>query len=280
MKNKDEQYSNLRYLIGIICGQLKSANYTKFIAKQYNIDSKEIIEVDYRKKDPSSLASGYRYAITHMKDNYRRETQTIKASSIYGNDWGMGMFKYKACDVCDDVFNETADVVFGDAWIPKYLHDWKGTNIVITKNRDIENILQNETNKKNINLEILTISDLLLSQRANIKHRKELIHYRLNVFKAMNRWVPKKREYCSTVNHENIIYKIQNLRLKITRKSHLYFYQSQNILLFKLRMYPHYIRYKYFYYGFQFKMFLPEKVIGWLRLLKRIMEKIDRKHGL
>ena len=32
-------------------------------------------------------------------------------------DWGMGIFKLGACDYCDDIVGETADISFGDAWL-------------------------------------------------------------------------------------------------------------------------------------------------------------------
>ena len=36
-------------------------------------------------------------------------------------DWGAGFFQNPACDACDDVVAETADVSFGDAWVEPYL---------------------------------------------------------------------------------------------------------------------------------------------------------------
>lgn len=41
---------------------------------------------------------------------------------------------YKACDFCDDVFAETADIALGDAWLPEYVQDGNGTNVVVTRN--------------------------------------------------------------------------------------------------------------------------------------------------
>ena len=47
--------------------------------------------------------------------------------------------KYKACDFCEDVFGYCADVVLGDAWLPKYNKDPKGDNVVIVRNEEIQN---------------------------------------------------------------------------------------------------------------------------------------------
>ena len=35
-------------------------------------------------------------------------------------DWGAGFFQNPACDWCDDVVAETADIAFGDAWVEPY----------------------------------------------------------------------------------------------------------------------------------------------------------------
>jgi len=39
------------------------------------------------------------------------------------------------------VFAETADVVLGDAWLPEYVQDSDGTNVVVTRNQDIRQLI-------------------------------------------------------------------------------------------------------------------------------------------
>ena len=48
-------------------------------------------------------------------------------------DWGAGFFQNPACDWCDDVVGETADVSFGDAWVEPYSSDGRGTNVMVVK---------------------------------------------------------------------------------------------------------------------------------------------------
>jgi coenzyme F420 hydrogenase subunit beta len=267
LKKNDTNYSNLKFFIGIICGQLKSANYTKFIANQFNISPASLININYREKKPNTSASGYCYKLKYKKNKSILETLTEKASSLYGNDWGMGMFKYKSCDVCDDVFNETADVVFGDAWIKQYLGDWQGTNIVITKNIVFQDIITAGSDNQSIQLNELTVEEITNSQLANIRHRKQLINYRLIKFKKNHDWVPIKRLYNKQGIPKKNILRIQDLRMIISKKSHLFYYKSQNINLFKLRMSPYFINYKISYYGFNLKFFIPESVLNFIRRL-------------
>ena len=37
-----------------------------------------------------------------------------------------------ACEFCDDVVGETADMSVGDAWLPGYVSDWRGTSVVVS----------------------------------------------------------------------------------------------------------------------------------------------------
>lgn len=266
LKKYDSRYSNIIFFIGLVCGQLKSANYSNFIAKQLNVSKGSLLEINYREKDPYSSAAGYAYKLSYLKNNSILEILK-KASSIYGNDWGMGMFKYKACDACDDVFNETADVVFGDAWLNQYLKDWLGTNIVITRSEVFDNIINKGVSDLFINLDKTNLQDIKNSQLANIKHRKQLIKYRLLRYKNQLDWVPEKRSYQNKYIPDRHTLKIQDLRMKISSKSHILFYQCQNIILFKLRMSPLYIRYKLLYYGFNIRFLLPSRFVKLLKYL-------------
>ena len=51
------------------------------------------------------------------------------------------MFQVNACNYCDDIFAETADVAFGDGWLPEYKMDWQGTNVVVSRHPDIDEII-------------------------------------------------------------------------------------------------------------------------------------------
>jgi len=80
-----------------------------------NLDLEEVQNFDYRVKIPNKPANKYGMRATSGKG---KET-FMQNESIYGLNWGYGLFKYKACDFCDDVMGETADITIGDAWLPK-----------------------------------------------------------------------------------------------------------------------------------------------------------------
>lgn len=101
----------IHFCIGLVCGHLKSAHYADSLAWQAGIDPNSLNRVDFRVKNTQAAANKYFTAVSSHKVD-----KIIPTSQLFGTDWGMGAFKYKSCDFCDDVFAETADMVLGDAW--------------------------------------------------------------------------------------------------------------------------------------------------------------------
>lgn len=136
LQRKDSELAaRIRFCIGLVCGHLKSTRYAQSLAWQSGIVPSELQGIDFRVKNPSGVANRYSTSITGG-----RSEQVVPTHNLFGTDWGSGAFKYKACDFCDDVFAETADVVVGDAWLPKYVQDGKGTNILVVRNQAIQNL--------------------------------------------------------------------------------------------------------------------------------------------
>ena len=130
--------------------------------------------------------------------------------------------KYKACDFCEDVFGYCADIVFGDAWLPKHVKDPKGTNVVIVRNDAIYNLLKSHELK----LDILSESDIIKSQSSSYSHRIEEIGYRLYHESIKNDWVPNKMIRPVKKLKNNNRESIQGLRMEIREKSHEYFLEA------------------------------------------------------
>ena len=53
--------------------------------------------------------------------------------------WHYQYFKHNACNFCDDVFGETADITFMDAWLPEYVRDYKGTSLNFPEQNKLKN---------------------------------------------------------------------------------------------------------------------------------------------
>ncbi len=274
---KEKEYSNLKYFIGIICGQLKSTYFSNLFAAQYNVTQPNLEGIDFRVKIPNTTASHYAVELKYFKDGKIISTISKPARYLFGSDWGMGMFKYKACDVCDDVYNETADIVFGDAWVEPYFKDWKGTNLIIIRNSIFSNIFEKGKTENEIYLSNINEEEALYTQLPSIRHRRETIGYRLFHFKKDHDWIPNKR-FKPSNDFDKRTVSIQNLRLKINEKSHRAMQLSMkynSFVIFLVLMKPYVIAYNYQRFGFLTlilspliklgRKFTPSFITKWVR---------------
>lgn len=181
----------IKYMIGLVCGHLKSDMFAKSIAWQLGIEPNKIKEIDFRKKLTGKSANDYGVEVKGEKDGSEIVVSAPRRN-LYTTNWGHGLFKYNACEYCDDVLAETSDITVGDAWLPEYEKDSKGTNVVIVRNPDILGIIE-ENNGKSLHLEELTAEKVYQSQAGGFRHRREGLSYRLYLKDQNSEWRPNKR---------------------------------------------------------------------------------------
>jgi|TARA_B110000971_G_C20007916_1_gene500125 coenzyme F420-reducing hydrogenase beta subunit len=188
---KQETVFQQRILLtaAIFCGHLKTTHYLESIINQFSLDKSEVESFDFRHKIEGRVASDYGTKISTKTGGEYTKLNT----EIFGTNWGLGMFKLKACDYCDDVIGETADISFGDAWLPKYIDDYLGTNVIVTRNKIVDDLIGEAISSGDIVYEFLTPEELYESQAGGYRHRREGLKHRLAVAKVKKQWVPKKR---------------------------------------------------------------------------------------
>lgn len=206
----------IRFTIGLVCGHLKSDKFAKSIAWQMDIKPDKLEDIDFRVKIKGRNSSDYGVKV---KGNVGGE-DVVKESptrNLYTTNWGHGFFKYKSCDFCDDVLSETADITVGDAWLPEYVKDSIGTNIIVVRNPIIMNII--EENNNELNLEEIGLDRVFASQAGGFRHRREGLSYRLYMKDEKNEWRPKKRvDACKDINRKRK--KIYEMRVKLYEESY------------------------------------------------------------
>lgn len=192
-----DEYPEIRkcipFMIGLICGHQKSALYTDNLAWQLGIHPDTIYGVNYRQKIDGKPASRYSIGIKGVDDKKVETMVSKQQNTFYGGDWGHGFFKTKFSDYTDDALNETADVALGDAWLPEYASDSKGTNVIIVRNPEIQNIINNGIKSGALKLDTITEGRLLSSQSGLIHHTRDELPYRLWRDEKRGNWHPKKR---------------------------------------------------------------------------------------
>ena len=186
---KDEVLtSRIRYCLGLVCGHLKSDFFAKSEAWEAGVPLDDIKRVDFRYKTPNTPASDYAVEVERLDD----EPPIIKRTGeLSTTNWGLGYFKYNACDYCDDVLAETADMTFGDAWLPQYVYDDGGCNVIVVRNQELLNLL--DKHRDELVLHDSDADEVYRSQSAGFRHRRQGLAYRLYVHKQRGEWTPTKR---------------------------------------------------------------------------------------
>jgi coenzyme F420-reducing hydrogenase beta subunit len=207
-----ELQNKILFTVGIICGGMKSSFFTDYLIGKLKLDKNRVTEPSYRDKDLSSPANDYSFSCKS-----EGKSHSIKMKSV-GDMWGTGLFKPYACEFCDDISGELADIAVGDAWLAPYVNDGAGNNIVISRSKNAENLLKKGIEAKEINLDKISYKKACLSQRGSYNHRRIGLRFRLKVAKRNGIKLPPKREKDSYFINPFFI-RVQKQRLRVRELS-------------------------------------------------------------
>jgi coenzyme F420-reducing hydrogenase beta subunit len=210
------------YTLGLFCGHMKSAAMVESFAWQLGTEVDRVRAIDYRIKDESRPANWYR---AHLKlhDGTSAEKDWWHLAD---GDWGAGFFQNPACDWCDDVVAETADVSFGDAWVEPYSSDGRGTNVMIVRSKGLLEMIENARQEGRLQLEPVDAEFIARTQAAGLRHRRDGLAYRLTWRKRGI--LPRKRVAPSSALplRRKLVYRT---RYAIARSSHRLFSLARSL---------------------------------------------------
>lgn len=180
-------HERIRFTLGLFCGHMKSARFVESFAWQMNVPLKKVKKVEFRYKIPGRPANWYNAMLT--LDDGRKINKDWW--NLVDGDWGAGFFMNSACNFCDDVTAETADISFGDAWVEPYASDGNGTNVVVTRSPLIGKLLWDGIEQGRLHLQEASAGLVAQTQAAGLRQRREGLSYRLTW--AAGRITPVKR---------------------------------------------------------------------------------------
>lgn len=208
-----ELKEKIKFVVGIICGGLKSKYYTDYLAQEAGCQS-EYSHAQYRVKNEQSYALDYKFS---CEEKLTKRIHMVEMRSL-GDMWGTGLFKSNACDFCDDVVTELADISLGDAWIDPYDKSGLGTSVVISRSWEAENLIKKGLDNKCLNLDVLDEKHFLLSQNGSFNHRHKGLLYRMQYFNNHGKVFPEKRQ--RFLEKQNMFFNlVQKSRLGTRQKS-------------------------------------------------------------
>jgi coenzyme F420-reducing hydrogenase beta subunit len=211
----------IAFTLGLVCGHMKSARFVESFAWQMGVDPGAVTGVDYRIKDPDRPANWYTAQLTLRDGDLRRKDWW----HLVDGDWGSGFFQNSACDFCDDVVAETADISFGDAWVEPYSSDGRGANIVVVRSLQLQDLIDEAGSAGRLQLHEVDAAFVHETQAAGFRQRREGLAFRLS--RHAPRLPLRKRVDPDGVRVGTRRKLIYGLRRAISRWSHRMFYVAR-----------------------------------------------------
>jgi coenzyme F420-reducing hydrogenase beta subunit len=164
------------FTLGLFCGHMKSARFVESFAWQLGVPVTDVARVEFRHKDPSRPANWYNARLTLADGTEVSQDWWHLADG----DWGAGYFQNSACNYCDDVAAETADVSFGDAWVEPFSSDGRGTNVVVVRSPEVRRLIDSAIDAGRLHLKTVGADFVTATQAAGFRQRREGLGYRLS----------------------------------------------------------------------------------------------------
>lgn len=178
----------IKFCVGVICGHLKSVAFADSYGWQVGIEPGRLEAIDFRVKEPEKKASNYSVLLKGQGQEIVRPVNTF-----FGANWGLNFFRYPACNYCDDVFGESADITVGDAWLKQYIQDSGGTSVVVVRNKELAELIAFACQNGVLKFDSLDADEIAFSQAGGLRDRGEGLAYRLYLRQKQGDWVPDKR---------------------------------------------------------------------------------------
>lgn len=191
----------------LTCGQLQNRFNAELMALESGIPVETLAKLEFRRKAKGMPSSNF---LQIAIDSEGREGIPFPNQELPFHLWHFQYFKHNACNFCDDIFGEVADVTFMDAWLPEYVKDYRGNSITIARIPLVKTLLENS---KDLYLCYLNVDKVIKSQRGVIHKKRVLLRGRLYKKYRSNSWYPKKR-----VEHDVNIYKKNKIFIDLTEE--------------------------------------------------------------
>lgn len=224
----------ISFTLGLFCGHMKSARFVESFAWQMQVPPQQVQQVEYRYKDANRPANWYNAMLT-LNDGKRVNRDWWHLAD---GDWGAGFFMNNACNYCDDVVSETADIAFGDAWVEPYSSDGRGTNVVVVRLPLMADLLKSAIADGRLQLQEVDAEFVTQTQAAGFRQRREGLAYRLTWLRKGIQPVKRVAPDASGQTPERK--KIYRLRFHISAWSHRMFWIARR--LGRPRMYVQWAR--------------------------------------
>lgn len=201
--------NRITYLFGLVCaGQQVNTRFSNEVARLAGLEER-LVFIRSRIKKLGVPPGNYLFLV-------RGEQGKECEASFFGgvkDVWAGGAFRVSGCNYCDDVFAECADAVFMDAWLPEYMDDSAGHNIVLNRDSALSDIFKAVISLKRIGFERVAGCQAVNPKREALQARLYLrrLALRPSPIKRVRMRVPSARILVKVF--------VMNLRQRAARKN-------------------------------------------------------------
>ena len=171
--------------VGLVCGQMKSKHFTDYVAALAGVPDK-VIKVRCRGKSQDRPASDFYFNFIIAGGEERRVHWSDGIAEAWTNRW----FTPEACNYCDDIFAECADVTCMDAWLPEYSADYRGTSLVLVRSPLVQEVIEQV---QGIDIETISVERVVKSQAGVVSIKRKHLAHRLHLDELEDRESPRRR---------------------------------------------------------------------------------------
>lgn len=161
----------IKYILGLTCGHQSSKFFAEYICALGGGNPHELKEIVFRTKDLSQPASNPVISFRSGDGKTQLSKQVLWWDGV-GDAYNNAYFQLPGCFYCDDVFAETADAVFMDAWLPEYSKQPEGHNLLLIRNIEIYEYIQ-EGLSNDLSSMKLPIEKVIQSQKGVLDRKRQ-----------------------------------------------------------------------------------------------------------
>lgn len=227
----DDIKNKIKYTVSLVCGHYKTVNWSISLGWSVGILPNQIKNIQYRTKGKNISARKY---IFKVFSKIRNKIKIKDSSHVVGGKFNQGALMLPACEFCDDVTGETADLSIGDAWLPQFEYETEGKNLLIFRNKELLDIVKNASKQNRVFLKKINKDDAIKSQSGGFRQRREGLSFRLKQKEKQHKWVPIKRIKPGQFKVSYIRKLVYCLRTKSTYNSREYFIKALSLNNFNI----------------------------------------------
>lgn len=177
-------------LLSLTCGLMPNHRYSEYVSLESGVLPENMSHINFRYPPADADSSNYRHVAFSRNGEPGRPVPTKGVPDLL---WRHETFLQGGCLICDDVFGETADAVFMDAWLPEYKNDIQGNSLVICRTPGADRILRDGMTEGECNAREIDHERLMESQNETLLVKRYLLAGRLAGLEEMDVSFPERR---------------------------------------------------------------------------------------